>query len=104
MAFHSSYHSSGTHVIIRNAKTRIKLQYYNNTYTRTKYHYKSALMRIHNSIIGGRTLSAMKEAFELLDTVAKKMGLAVNEIATKYMVADHNIPCNTKVNNSRVYF
>lgn len=44
----------------------------------------------------------MKEAFELLDTIAKKMGLTVNEITTKYMVAGLNIPCNTKVNNSTV--
>ena len=40
-------------------------------------------------IVVGRTLSAMKEAFELLDTAAKKMGLTVNVIATNYTVAGH---------------
>jgi hypothetical protein len=31
----------------------------------------------------------MKEAFELLGTAAKKMGLTVNEITTNYVVAAH---------------
>jgi len=38
-------------------------------------------------IVVGRTLSAMKEAFELLDIAAKKMGL--NVIATNYTIAGH---------------
>jgi hypothetical protein len=31
----------------------------------------------------------MKEAFKLLDTAAKKMGLTVDEITTNYTVAGH---------------
>lgn len=34
-------------------------------------------------------MSAMKEAFKLLDTAAKKMGLTVDEITTNYTVPGH---------------
>jgi hypothetical protein len=36
-------------------------------------------------VIVGRTIQAMKEAFMVLETSAKKMGLAVNEGNTKFV-------------------
>jgi hypothetical protein len=36
-------------------------------------------------VIVGRTIQAMKEAFMVLETLARKMGLEVNEEKTKFM-------------------
>jgi len=40
-------------------------------------------------VITGRSLSSMKEAFQLLEEASKEVGLVVNKGKTKYMVADN---------------
>jgi hypothetical protein len=63
--------------VIRNAKLDIR----GNIYTRTV----QLLAYADDLVIVGRTIQATKESFMVLETSARKMGIAVNEKKTKFM-------------------
>ena len=46
------------------------------------------------TVIIGRSLTSMKEAFHLLEEATKEVGLVLNEGKTKYMVAANTQNCS----------
>jgi len=64
--------------------------------TRGTKHYKSVRLKAYavDIVIIGRSLSSMKEAFQLLEEASKEVGLVVNKDKTKYMVATNTQNCS----------
>jgi hypothetical protein len=76
--------------VIRDAKLDIR----GNIYTRTV----QILAYADDLVIMGRTIQAMKESFMVLETLARKIRLAVNEEKTKFMEVGQK-----KKNNSSTF-